>query len=105
MAMTATTVTSLVNKIAAHWVQKAINRRLQKPGILDTGATTGSAPEENEDAFLDTGKLSKEKHSCPGQAYKQSHEEDAPEAQVSSICKRDEHSAMASSHASFDLKK
>ncbi len=26
MAMTATTVASMVNKVAAHWVQKVINR-------------------------------------------------------------------------------
>ncbi len=30
MAMTATTVTSPVNKVAVHWAQKVINRRLQK---------------------------------------------------------------------------
>jgi hypothetical protein len=59
MAMTATIVTSPVNKVAAHWVQKVINRRLQKTGILDTGAMTGAAPEEDEDAFEDTGKLLK----------------------------------------------
>ncbi len=40
MAMTATSVTSLVNKVAVHWVQKVINKRLQKTGILDTGATS-----------------------------------------------------------------
>jgi hypothetical protein len=28
MAMTAATVTSPVNKVAAHWAQKVINRRL-----------------------------------------------------------------------------
>ncbi len=59
-AMTATTVTSLVNKVMVHWAQKVINRRLQKTGILDTGATSEAAPEEDEDAFEDTGKLSKE---------------------------------------------
>ncbi len=58
-AMTATTVTSLINKVAAHWARKVINRRLQKTGILDTGVTSGAAPEEDEDAFEDTGKLSK----------------------------------------------
>jgi hypothetical protein len=57
--MTATTATSPVNKVAAHWAQKVISRRLQKTGILDTGATSGAAPEEDEDAFEDTGKLSK----------------------------------------------
>ncbi len=56
-ARTATTATSPVNKVAAHWAQKVINRRLQKMGILDTGATSGAALEEDEDAFEDTGKL------------------------------------------------
>jgi hypothetical protein len=57
--MTATTATSPVNKVTAHWAQKVINRRLQKMGILDTGATSGASPEEDEDAFEDTGELSK----------------------------------------------
>jgi hypothetical protein len=57
--MTVTTVTSLVNMVAVHWVQKVVNRRLQKTGILDTGAKSGTAPEDDEDAFEDTGKLSK----------------------------------------------
>jgi hypothetical protein len=61
--MTATAATSPVNKVAAHWAQKVNNRRLQKMGILDTGAKSGAAPEEDEDAFEDTGKLSK-KSSC-----------------------------------------
>ncbi len=58
-AMTATTVTSQVNKFAAHWARKVIHRRLQKTGILDTGATSGAASEEDEDAFEDTGELLK----------------------------------------------
>jgi hypothetical protein len=65
MAMTATTVTSPVNKVAAHWAQKVINRRLQKTGILDTEATSGAAPEEDENAFKDTGKLSKKMFMFP----------------------------------------
>jgi hypothetical protein len=64
-AMTATTATNPVNKVAAHWAQKVINRRLQKMGILDTGATSGAAPEEDEDAFEDTGKLSKKTFMFP----------------------------------------
>jgi hypothetical protein len=63
--MTATTATSPVNKVAAHWAQKVINRRLRKTGILDTGATSGAAPEEDEDAFEDTGKLSKKTFMFP----------------------------------------
>jgi hypothetical protein len=66
IAMTATTVTSLVNMVVAHWVQKIITRRLPKTGILDTGATSGAAPEEDEDAFEDTGKLSKKTFMLPG---------------------------------------
>ncbi len=65
MAMTATTVTSPVNMVTAHWAQKVINRRLQKTGILDTGATSGAAPEEDEDAFEDTGKLLKKTFMFP----------------------------------------
>ncbi len=59
MAMTTTTVTSLVNNVTAHWAQKVINRRLQKTRILDTGAMSGAALKEDEDAFEDTGELSK----------------------------------------------
>jgi hypothetical protein len=55
--MTATTATNLVNKVAAHWVRKVISRGQHKMGILDSGATSGAAPEEDEDAFEDTGKL------------------------------------------------
>jgi hypothetical protein len=40
-------------------VQNVINRILQKTGILDTEAMSGAAPKEDEDAFEDTGKLSK----------------------------------------------
>jgi hypothetical protein len=34
-------------------------------GILDTGATSGAAPEEDEDAFEDTGKLSRKTFMFP----------------------------------------
>jgi hypothetical protein len=34
-------------------------------GILDTGATSGAAPEGEEDAFEDTGKLSKKTFMFP----------------------------------------
>ena len=66
--MTATTATCSVNKVAVHWARKVINRRLQKMGILDTGATSGAAPEEDEDAFEDTGKLSKKTFMFPDKA-------------------------------------
>ncbi len=57
--------------------KKIINRRLQKTGILDTGATSGAAPEEDEDAFEDTGKLLKKKFmfldKCTNKATKKMH--------------------------------
>ena len=34
------------------------NRKLCKMGILNTGATSGSAPEEDEECFVDTGEAS-----------------------------------------------
>ncbi len=64
-AMTATTVTSLVIKVGVHWAGKVTNRRLQKMGILDTGAMSGAAPEEYEDAFEDTGELLKKTFMFP----------------------------------------
>jgi hypothetical protein len=55
LAMVATSVIGPTNKAAAHWAQKIYNRKLRKTGILDTGATSGAAPEEDEDCFVDTG--------------------------------------------------
>jgi len=56
--MTATTDIGSANKVAAHWAQKIKNRKLRKMGILDTAATSGAAPEEDEECFIDTGKAS-----------------------------------------------
>ncbi len=53
--MAATSVIGPTNKAAAHWARKIYNRKLRKTGILDTGATSGAAPEENKDCFADTG--------------------------------------------------
>ena len=55
LAMAATEPT---NKVAAHWERKINNRKLRKTGILDTGATSGAAPEEDADCFMDTGEPS-----------------------------------------------
>jgi hypothetical protein len=65
MAMTATTVTGHSNKVAAQWVQKPANRRSRKLEILGTGATSGATPEEDEDAFEDTDKLSRKTFMFP----------------------------------------
>ncbi len=54
LAMAATSVIGSTNKAAAHWAQKIYNRKLRKTGILDTGATSGAAPEEEEDSSEQT---------------------------------------------------
>ena len=56
--MTATTDIGTANKVVAHRAQKIKNRKLRKMGILDTGATSGAAPEEDKECFVDTGKAS-----------------------------------------------
>jgi hypothetical protein len=56
--MNATTDIGPANKVAAHWARIIKNRKLRKMGILDTGATSGAAPEEDEECFIDTGKAS-----------------------------------------------
>jgi hypothetical protein len=56
--MTATTAFSPANKVAAHWARKLNNRKLCKMGILDTGATSGAAPEEDKECFDNTGEAS-----------------------------------------------
>jgi hypothetical protein len=68
--MNATTDIGPTNKVAAHWAQKINNRTLRKMGmldykmgILDTGATSGAAPEEDEECFVNTGEAST-KTSC-----------------------------------------
>jgi hypothetical protein len=56
--MSAITHISPVNKVAAHWAQKMDNWWARKTGILDTGATSGAALEEDEEAPEDTGMTS-----------------------------------------------
>ena len=46
------------NTVAAHWAQKLENRKAQRNGILDTGATSGVAPADDEEYFDDTGQKS-----------------------------------------------
>jgi hypothetical protein len=43
------------NTVAAHWVQKLENRKALRNGILDTGATSGTALVDNEEYFDNTG--------------------------------------------------
>ncbi len=58
LAMAATSAMVPTNKVAAHWARKINNRKLRKTGILDLGATSGAAPEEDEECFIDTGEAS-----------------------------------------------
>ncbi len=44
--------------VAAHWAQKLENRKAQRNGILDTDATSGAAPADDEEYFDDTGQKS-----------------------------------------------
>ncbi len=46
------------NKVAVHWAQKLKNRKAQRNGILDTGATSGAAPADDEEYFDNTGQKS-----------------------------------------------
>jgi hypothetical protein len=55
LAMAATSVIGPTNKAAVNWARKIYNRKLCKTGILNTGATSGAAPEEDKDCFVDTG--------------------------------------------------
>jgi hypothetical protein len=43
------------NKIAAHWAQKLQNRKSRRFAFLDSGATSGAAPEEDAPDLDNTG--------------------------------------------------
>ncbi len=56
---------SPTNKVAAHWVQKLHNRKSRRFAFLDSGATSGAAPEEDEPDLEDTGQPSKKTFMFP----------------------------------------
>jgi hypothetical protein len=56
--MQAIAITLPGNTVAAHWAQKLENRKAQRNGILDTGATSGAAPVDDEEYFDNTGQKS-----------------------------------------------
>ncbi len=56
--MQAIAITRPGNTVAAHWARKLENRKAQRNGILDTGATSGVAPADNEEYFDNTGQKS-----------------------------------------------
>ena len=65
MVMTVVRDTRPGNRVAAHWTRKLINRRERKTGILDSGATSGAAPAEDEYSFEDTGQMSNKTFMLP----------------------------------------
>ena len=54
-ALTTATVNTPTNKCAAHWARKLLNRKTRRAAILDSGATSGAGPEEDEEYLIDTG--------------------------------------------------
>ena len=56
---------SPTNKIAAHWARKLHNRKLRRFAFLDSGATLGAAPKENEPDLVDTGQPSRKTFMFP----------------------------------------
>jgi hypothetical protein len=47
------------NKVVAHWARKLHNRKLRWLAFLDSGATSGAAPEEDELDLVNTGQPSR----------------------------------------------
>jgi hypothetical protein len=46
------------NRVMAHWVRKLANINVCWYAFLDSGATSGAAPEEDKQELDDTGKMS-----------------------------------------------
>ncbi len=53
------------NKVAAHWVQKLQNRKSRWFAFLDSGATSGAAPAEEEPDLDNTGQPSRKTFRFP----------------------------------------
>jgi hypothetical protein len=53
------------NKVAAHWAHKSANRKARRYALLDSGATSGAALEEDEQDLDDTGKMSRKTFMFP----------------------------------------
>jgi hypothetical protein len=52
--MSAIVTGSPPNKVAAHWARKLHNRKLRRFAFLDSGATSGAAPAEDEPDLVNT---------------------------------------------------
>jgi hypothetical protein len=74
MAMSAIAKGIPSNKVAAHWAQKLQNRKSRRFAFLDSGATSGAAPEEDAPDLDDTGQPSQKTFmfpdGCTGKATK-----------------------------------
>jgi hypothetical protein len=53
------------NRVAAHWLCKLANRKACQYTFLDLGATSGAAPEENEQDLDNIGKMSRKTYMFP----------------------------------------
>ncbi len=74
MAMSAIAKEIPSNKVAVHWVQKLQSRKSRRFAFLDSGATSGAAPEEDAPDLDDTGQPSQKTFmfpdGCTGKATK-----------------------------------
>jgi len=65
MAMSAIGTGSPINKVVAHRARKLNNRKLRRFAFLDSGATSGAAPEGDKPDLLDTGQPSRKTFMFP----------------------------------------
>jgi hypothetical protein len=65
MAMSALAIRIPSNKVAAHWAQKLQNRKSRRFVFLDSGATSGAAPEEDAPDLDNTGQPSQKTFMFP----------------------------------------
>jgi hypothetical protein len=57
MTMLASTDGQPTSKVAAHWACKLTNRKSRRYAFLDSGATSGAAPEKDKQDLNNTGKM------------------------------------------------
>ncbi len=63
--MLASTDGQPTNKVAAHWARKLANRKSRRYAFLDSGETSGAAPEEDEQDLDNTGEMSRKTFMFP----------------------------------------
>jgi hypothetical protein len=72
--MSAIVTGSSPNKVAAHWAQKLHNKKLRRFAFLNSGATSGAAPAEDEPDLVNTGQPSRKTfmfpYGCTGKGTK-----------------------------------